>query len=159
MCVLELVGHKLAVHGAGLQAGSGGQPDVTPAELAGMLAGLERGPVAMAYAKFALDAGAARTVYALLHVIASNWSRHEKWDVPRGSGRVGKLARMVRDDLILTRPILSGRQAGALLGISESAWRQTWRARHGRLWDVGMEWEWALQKKLVRELYWGHVEM
>lgn len=155
MSVLETLSHKLALQCAAMQRGSGGRPELTPSDLAGMLAGLERGPVALAYAKLVGDVGAERQVYAILHVLASDWSRREEWDVPRGSERVGLLARLVRDDLILARPLLSERAASRWLGISRRQWREVWQGRHHRLLSVGLDWECDLRRKLGREMYGG----
>lgn len=155
MSVLETLSHKLTVQGAAIQRGSGGQPELTPSDLAGMLAGLERGPVALAYAKLVGDVQAERQVYAILHVLASDKSRLDGWDVPKGSERVGLLAKMVRDDLILTRPLLKERPASQWLGISRRQWRQVWQARHQWLLSVGLDWECDLRRKLGRELYGG----
>lgn len=155
MNVLETLSHKLALQCAAMQRGSGGRPELTPSDLAGMLAGLERGPVALAYAKLAGDESAARQVYAILHVLASDWSRREAWEVPKGSERVGLLARLVRDDLILTRESLSERSASRWLGVSRRQWREVWQARHYRLLQVGLEWECDVRRKLGRELYGG----
>lgn len=155
MCVLETLSHKLSIQSACLQSGSRGKPEMTACDLAGMLAGLDRGPVALAYAKLVADESASRMVYAILHRTASEWAMLEEWKVPRGSERVGNLARLVRDDLVMTRPMLSGRAAAIWVGVSEKAWRNTWRDRHGRLLDVGLAWECELRRKLKREIYGG----
>lgn len=155
MCVLELVSAKLALHAACLQRGSRAAGALSPSDLAAMLAGLGRGPVALCYAKLAGDGSAARTVYAILHVMASDWSRREAWEVPRGSEQVGHLARMVRDDLILPRPMLSERASAEKIGISRRQWRQVWQDRHSRLLNVGLDWECELRRKLSREVYGG----
>lgn len=155
MCVLELVSAKLAAHAACLQRGSRAAGALSPSDLAAMMSGLGRGPVALAYAKLAGDDEAARTVYAILHVLASDWARLEGWTVPRGSEQVGRLARMVRDDLILPRPMLSERASAEKLGISRRQWVQVWRDRHYRLLAVGLEWECELRRKLSREVYGG----
>lgn len=153
MCVLETLSHKLSVQSASMQAGSKGKPEITACDLAGMLAGLDRGPVSLAYAKLVADEGAARMVYAILHRTVAEWALIEEWKVPRGSERLGNLARMVRDDLVLTRPMLSGRSAAKWIGVSEKAWRNTWKDRHGRLLDIGLAWECELRRKLKREIY------
>lgn len=152
MSILEALSHKLACHGAGMLAGGRGKPELTASDVAAMLAGLGRGPVALAYAKLAGDVGAAREVYAILHVTASDWSRLEQWQVPAGSERVGKLARLVRDDLILPRPLLGGRKAAGLMGITQWGWRVEWKSRHARLLAVGMDWECDLERRLRQEL-------
>ena len=154
MCVLETVAHKLSVQGHGWQRGSGVGPEISSAELAGMLAGLPEPAVWLAYARLTEDAAAGRALYARLHVMASEWSHRDGWAVPRGSERVGKLARLVRDDLVLPRPLLSERAASEWIGVSRRQWRQAWQGRHAALLAVGMNWEWALRRKLSREL-WG----
>lgn len=155
MCVLETLSHKLSIQSASFQAGSRGKPEMTACDLAGMLAGLDRGPIALAYAKLVADENASRMLYAILHRIASEWSLYEDWKVPKGSERVGNLAKLVRDDLVLTRPMLSGRSSALWVGVSEKSWRNTWRDRHGRLLDVGLTWECELRRKLKREIYGG----
>lgn len=153
MSVLELLSRKLSVQGASVQRGSGGVPVLTPGDVAGMLAGLARGPVALAYAKLAGDERAGHEVYAILHVLASDWSRIERWQVPRGSGQVGQLARLVRDDLLLSRALLGERAAAQFVGVSRHAWRAVWRERHGRLLAVAVGWECDVVERLRRELY------
>lgn len=157
MCVLETVAHKLAVHGAGLQAGGAGRPELSPCDVAGMLAGLGPGPVALAYAKFTLDDQAGRQLYAVLHVELAGMAARERWEIPRGSRWLEYLARMARDDLVLPRPLMSERAAAAWMSahapLSRRAWRETWRPRHGRLLELGAVWEWELRRKLGRELH------
>jgi len=153
--VLETLSHKLAVQAAGLQLGSGGRPELSSSDLAGMLAGVSRGAEALGYAKLAGDPAEARKLYAILHVLASDWARLERWPVPRGSEQVGRLARLVRDDLILTRALLGERASARALGISRRAWREVWRHRHSRLLAMGTDWECELRHKLSREIYGG----
>ena len=85
---------------------------------AGITVALVMIPQALAYAKLAGDEQAARLLYACLHVLASDWSRCEGWDVPRGSGRVGALAKLVQADVLVPaapplppRPVPPDRQA------------------------------------------------
>lgn len=158
MCVLETLSHKLSVQACGFEVRSRGGEALSPAELAGMLAGLPRPVVALAYAKLAGDEQAARMLYACLHVMASDWSRCEGWDVPRGSGRVGALAKLVQADMLVPaarRGPVSERQGAAALGISRRAWREAWRGRYARLLTRATAWEYELRRKLGRELYGG----
>ena len=155
MCVLETLSHKLSVQACGFEARSRGGEALSPAELAGMLAGLPRPVVALAYAKLVGDEQAARMLYACLHVRAADRARAESWSVPRGSERLGKLARLVRDDLLLPRPLLSGRASARWIGVDEADWRRQWKVRHAWLLAVGTGWEADLRRKLGRELYGG----
>ncbi len=153
MCVLETLSHKLSVQSVGVQVGSGGRPEVTTSDFAAMMAGLPPGPVTLGYAKYVGDEQAARRLYAMLHVLASDWARREGWEVPKGSEQVGRLARKVRDDLIASRGMLSEREAAAWLKVSRRKWREVWQARYHRLLSVGQDWEGDLRRKLSREYY------
>jgi hypothetical protein len=118
-----------------------------------MLAGLPDAAIWLAYAKLTGDVQAARALYARLHVLASEWSRREGWEVPRGSEQVGKLAKLVRDDLVLPRERLSERAASEWIGVSRRQWRQAWMGRHARLLSIGVGWEGEVRRKLMFELY------
>lgn len=162
MCVLETVSHKLAVQAGGLQrGGSGGRPELSPSDLAAMLSGLPAGAVQLAYAKLAHDPAAARLLYAALHREAADLARAERWEVPRGSHWLRRLALLVRDDLLLPRAALGRAQAAAwmseVLPMSERQWRQAWSGHHARLLNVGLDWECQLRRQLGRQIYGGRV--
>lgn len=157
MSILELITRKLTPKVAGYQAGTGGEPEYIREELAGMLAGLPSGAQHLAWAKFAGDPQAARRLYAALHIVAADWARQEQWEIKRGSAWLYLLALMVRDDLIMTRPLMGRKQAARWMSqeeaITEWQWRGVWKDRHHRLLDVGLEWEWMVARKLGKEIY------
>lgn len=161
MCVLETVSHKLAVQGGGFERGGrGGRPELSPSDLAGMLAGLPAGAVQLAYAKLVHDPQAQRLLYAALHREAADLARAERWEVPRGSRWLYRLALLVRDDLLLPRPPLGRERAAAWMSteaapMSERQWRQAWSGHRASLLEVGLDWECRLRRKLGREIYGG----
>lgn len=160
MCVLETVSHKLAVQGGGFERGGGrGRTELSPSDLAAMLAGLPAGAVQLAYAKLAHDPGAARLLYAALHREAADLARERRWDVPRGSHWLRRLALLVRDDLLLPRAALGRAQAAAWMSevvpMSEWLWRRVWSAHHATLLNVGLDWECQLRRQLGRQIYGG----
>lgn len=157
MSVLELLSHKLTVQPAGLLSGGGGGVRALEAgEVAAMLAGLEPGPVALAYCKFVEgEAKAAdwRRLGVLLHLTASDMSRAQGWDdVPRGSCRVETLAHVVREDLVFARERTSERAGAQRLGVSRWKWRTVWQYRYAGVLAVGVDWEWQVVERLRREL-------
>jgi len=161
MCVFELLSHKLAVGAQALQRGTGGRPELSPSDLAAMMAGLPSGAIALGYAKLAGDATAEKDLYAALHVQAAYLARRGQWEIPRGSQWLYLLALMVRDDLILPRPMLGRTAAAAWMSVyvpmSERQWRAVWKDRHAALHDVGLGWECALRHQLGRQVYGGEV--
>lgn len=158
MCVLETVSHKLAVQGGGFElGGSGGRPELSASDLAAMLAGLPAGAVQLAYAKLAHDPAAARLLYAALHREAADLARDRRWEVPRGSHWLRRLALLVRDDVLLPRPPLGRAQAAAwmseVMPMSERRWRAEWTWHHAELLHVGLDWECQLRRQLGRQIY------
>ncbi len=130
----------------------GGAPTYTAGEIAGMLRGLPRTHIALAYARYALDPGACEELAQWLRIEAIEESKRHGWGISPSDVHLTHLAALVRDEVIFDHVRYSGRGRAKRLHLSDRAWRDHWADRHAVLLRRVQGWQWEIRAKLGREL-------
>ncbi len=123
---------KLTAKGASLE-GLGGGGGITPEDVAGLLAGSDRGPYLALLTKYAADDSARRQLQKLIESLATT-----------GQGRQAPDIRSIGHLVVaqyLAREPISGRKRARYLGIPKTTYFSHWHIRINQLEDTLQQWE------------------
>ena len=131
---------------------SGNRPKYNSAEIAGMLRGLPRTHIALAYARYALDPGACEELQQWLRIEAIEEAKRQGLGITPRDEHLSSMAALVRDEAIFDQVRYSGRGRAKRLRVSDRAWRERWSGLHAVLLRRVQAWQSDIRLKLAREL-------
>lgn len=150
--ILELLNALSPRSSSRVRVSRGGAPTYGAAEIAGMLRGLPRTHIALAYARYALDPGACEELVQWLRIEAIQEAKRQRLGITPRDEHLTLLAALVRDEAIFDLVRYSGRGRAKRLGVSDRAWRERWSDLHAVLLRRVQVWQSDIRLKLVREL-------
>lgn len=150
--ICELLNGLSVRSGCRMRLSRGGAPAYSAGEIAGMLRGLPRTHIALAYARYVLDPGACEELQQWLRIEAIEEAKRQGLSITASDEHLSHLAALVRDEAIFDQVGYTGRGRAKRLGVSDRAWRERWSGLHAILLRRVQAWQSDIRLKLAREL-------